>query len=132
MMVNVLDKRAGIQSFKLTLFTLKAPVQTVAHDVVPGEHQQRVLNFVIADLTCHQGVSVSDPMALKIREFVCDKATQITRIRRKAVLMRLFKMLKEVIGTVCKIIFTHGTAEAQNISCENSTLCIFTRFPDHF
>lgn len=79
--MDVLDKRACVHGGELAPVAGELSVQAVAHVVVSGEEQQRVLHPVVAELAGHQCVPVLDAVTLEHRKLIGDKATEITGVR---------------------------------------------------
>lgn len=79
--MDVLDERACIHSGEVAPVAGELSIEAVAHVVVSGEKEQRILHPIMAELTGHQCVPVLDAVALEHRELVGDKATQITGVR---------------------------------------------------
>lgn len=63
--MDVLDERAGIHSGEVAPVAGELSVETVAHVVVSGEEQQRVLHPVVAEFAGHQRVPVLDAVTLE-------------------------------------------------------------------
>lgn len=64
-MMDVLDERACVHSGEVAPVAGELTVEAVAHVVVSGEKEQRVLHPVVAELASHQCVPVLDAVTLE-------------------------------------------------------------------
>lgn len=120
--MDVLDECACIHSGEVAPVAGELSVDTVAHVVVSGEKEQRVLHPVVAELAGHQCIPVLDAVALENGELVGDEATQIARVCGEGPSVSCSEVFEQIIRAVCRTVFALGTSKTENLSREHRPL----------
>lgn len=122
MVMDVLDERASIHSGEVAPVAGELSIETVAHVVVSGEEQQRVLHPVVAEFAGHQCVPVLDAVTLENRELVGDKATQITGVCGEGPAVGCSEVFEQIIRAICRTVFALRASKTEDLSREHCPL----------